>query len=171
MEKFMSHASILQGEKVRPAMKSKSSPKQDSSSRMVLLLPTIIIVLFLSIFPLIISLFLSFARVNFVRGGVEVVFVGVSNYQKLLFGSQQRHLLGKFSELSPLSWILLALITVGLLYWLYRYITGSQVSFFGAFFRLIAASFIGFLSWVCLSTLTNDGLPGTLVVTLIFVFA
>src|SRR5688572_22217890 len=111
----MSHASTLKAEKVKVAMKPQSSWKQESSSRMVLLLPTILIVLFLSIFPLIISLFLSFARVNFVRGGVEVVFVGLSNYQKLLFGSQQRHLLGKFSELHPLAWILLALFSAALL--------------------------------------------------------
>jgi hypothetical protein len=39
----------------------------DTSARLVLLLPTILIVLFLSIFPLVVSLFLSFARVNFAR--------------------------------------------------------------------------------------------------------
>src|SRR5215216_1460109 len=126
MEKFMSHASTLQGEKVKVAMKSKSTWKPDTSSRMVLLLPTILIVLFLSIFPLIISLFLSFARINFVRGGIEVVFVGVSNYQKLLFGSQQRHLLGKFSELSLPGWVIQFAVSSLMLYWLYRYITGSQ---------------------------------------------
>jgi multiple sugar transport system permease protein len=170
MEKYMSHASTLQGEKVKVAMKSKSTWKPDNSSRMVLLLPTILIVLFLSIFPLIISLFLSFARVNFVRGGVELVFVGISNYQKLLFGSQQRHLLGKFSELSPLSWLIFIVFSALLLYWLYRYVIGSNRSIGGAFFRLIAALFGSFIIWVCLSTLTNDGLPGTMVVTLVFVF-
>jgi multiple sugar transport system permease protein len=170
MEKFMSQASTLRGEKVKVAMKSQSTWKPDTSSRMVLLLPTILIVLFLSIFPLIISLFLSFARVNFVRGGIEVVFVGVSNYQKLLFGSQQRHLLGKFSEISPLSWLILIVFSAFLLYWLYRYITSPQRSISGAFFRLVAAIFISFIAWLCLSTLTNDGLPGTMVVTLVFVF-
>jgi multiple sugar transport system permease protein len=170
MEKFMSHASTLRGEKVKVAMKSNSTWKPDTSSRMVLLLPTILIVLFLSIFPLIISLFLSFARVNFVRGGIEVVFVGVSNYQKLLFGSQQRHLLGKFSEISPLAWLILIVFSAFLLYWLYRYVTSPQLSISGAFFRLIAAIFISFIAWLCLSTLTNDGLPGTMVVTLVFVF-
>jgi multiple sugar transport system permease protein len=172
MEKFMNHASTLQGKKLKvAAMKSEASWKDESSSRMVLLLPTILIVLFLSIFPLIISLFLSFARVNFVRGGVEVVFVGFSNYQKLLFGSQQRHLLGKISELSPLSWILLAFVTAALLYWLWSYMMSPKRSISGAFFRLIAAIFMGFIAWLCLSTLTGDGLPGTVVVTLVFVFA
>src|SRR5690606_38210534 len=118
----------------------------------------------------IISLFLSFARVNFVRGGVEVVFVGFRNYEKLLFGSQQRHLLGKFGDYTPLSWILLALFSAVLLFWLWTYITSDKRSIFGAFFRLLSAILMGFIAWLCLSTLTGGGLPGTLVVTLIFVF-
>src|SRR5690606_30141839 len=103
-------------------MNSNSSWKEENSSRVVLLMPTILFVLFLSIFPLIISLFLSFARVNFVRGGVNVVFVGFSNYEKLLFGSQQRHLLGRLSDVTPLSVIILALISGSLVFWLWNYI-------------------------------------------------
>jgi multiple sugar transport system permease protein len=135
-----------------------------------LLLPALLIVLFLSIFPLIISLFLSFARVSFVRGGVDVAFVGFANYQKLLFGSQQRHLLGKFSELSLPAWILCLAVSGVMLYLLYRYVTSADRSLRGAFFRLIAAIFTTALVWISVSTLTGDGLPGTMVVTLIFVF-
>jgi multiple sugar transport system permease protein len=142
----------------------------DNSPRTVLLLPAILIVLFLSVFPLIVSLFLSFARVTFARGGVNIDFVGFSNYQKLLFGSQQRHLLGKFSELSVFGWAIVIIVAGVMLYWLYRYVTSSQRSIRGAFFRLIASIMTTLLVWVCISTLTGDGLPGTTVVTLIFVF-
>jgi multiple sugar transport system permease protein len=143
---------------------------RDGSTRTVLLLPALLIVLFLSIFPLIISLFLSFTRVGFVRGGIDVVFVGFSNYQKLLFGSQQRHLLGKFSDLSLLGWIIMIAIGGLMLYWLYSYVTSPQRSIRSSFFRLVAAIATTLLAYICISTLTGDGLPGTMVVTLIFVF-
>jgi multiple sugar transport system permease protein len=145
--------------------------RQVWSARTVLLLPAILIVLFLSIFPLVTSLFLSFARIRFVRGGIDVTFVGVDNYEKLLFGSQQRRLLGRFSDPSLAGWAIMVVVSAFLLYWLYQYITDTDRTIFGAFFRLIAAIFTTTLLWICVSTLTSDGLPGTMVVTLILVFA
>ncbi|MEP6986038.1 MAG: hypothetical protein ABI970_10595 [Chloroflexota bacterium] len=71
-------------------MRPTKTRRHDATAKLVFLLPTIVIVLFLSIFPLIISLYLSFTRVNFVRGGVNILFVGFKNYEKLLFGSNQR---------------------------------------------------------------------------------
>lgn len=158
-------------DKIKNSFRKYLFQRQDGSSRIVLLLPTILIVLFLSIFPLIISLFLSFARINFVRGGLNVTFVGLSNYQKLLFGSQQQHLLGRFSQLSLPGWIIVFAVSGGMLYWLYRYVTGNNRTVGGAFFRLVASVLTTLLVWICVSTLTGDGLPGTMVVTLIFVFA
>lgn len=162
--------STLQHNKSNSKLKQQLFQQQGGSPRMVLLLPTILIVLFLSIFPLIISLFLSFARVNFVRGGINVAFVGFSNYEKLLFGSQQQHLLGRFSELSLPSLALIFILSGGMLYWLYRYITSNQRTIAGAFFRLIAAIITTMIGAICISTLTGNGLPGTMVVTLIYVF-
>jgi multiple sugar transport system permease protein len=160
----------LQRDKMKSNLRQQLFQRQGGSPRMVLLMPTILIVLFLAIFPLIISLFLSFARVNFVRGGINVVFVGLSNYEKLLFGSQQQHLLGRFSELSLLGWAIVLIFSGFMLYWLYRYVTGKHRTITGAFFRLIGAIVTTLLVWICVSTLTGDGLPGTMVVTLIFVF-
>src|SRR5262245_29318349 len=94
--------------------------RPDATPRMVFLLPAIVIILCLSIFPLIASLFLSFARVTFVRGGINFAFVGLSNYEKLLFGSQQRHLIGKLGELSLPGWIVFLAVTGGLFYWFYH---------------------------------------------------
>lgn len=160
----------LRRSETRANLRPHLSQRQGGSPRTVLLLPAILIVLFLSIFPLIISLFLSFARVNFVRGGIDVAFVGWSNYERLLFGSQQRHLLGRFGELSLPGWLIVAAASGVMLYWLYRYVTGTNRTIAGAFFRLVAAILTTIIVWICVSTLTADGLPGTMVVTLIFVF-
>ncbi len=142
----------------------------DSSARLVLLLPTILIVLFLSIFPLIVSLFLSFARVTFARGGVDIAFVGFSNYQKLLLGSQQRHLIGKIGEMSPVGWLIFLVFTGILLYWFYSEIRSSKLKVRTFVLRALAVCFSSGLLWITISTLSGDGLPGTMVVTLIFVF-
>lgn len=162
--------STSQQNEIKRSLRQNLSQRMGGSPRMVLLLPAILLILFLSIFPLIISLFLSFARVNFVRGGINVVFVGFSNYEKLLFGSQQRHLLGRFSELSLLGWVLVFTLSGVMLYWLYNYVMDKNRTIRGAFLRLVAAILTTILGWICVSTLTNDGLPGTMVVTLIFVF-
>src|SRR5262245_43038844 len=70
----------------------------EASPKYVYLLPSIAIVLFLSVFPLIVSLYLSLSNIRFVRGGFEIKFVGVHNYQELLFGTTQRHFLGRFGD-------------------------------------------------------------------------
>lgn len=143
----------------------------DDTVKMVLLLPTILIVLFLSIFPLIVSLYLSFARVTFVRGGIDVNFVGFSNYQKLLFGSQQRHFIGKLGDLTLLGWLIFVLFAVLMLSWLYIEFRQGHLRIPGMLLRIFAATFAIGLMWIGASTLGHDGLPGTMVVTLIYVVA
>lgn len=175
MEKRLTHTSSQQGgaaqdNEFKGTLRRLLSQGQGGSPQTVLLLPAILIVLFLSIFPLIISLFLSFARVSFVRGGLNVVYVGFSNYEKLLFGTQQRHFLGRFGELTLPAGVIGFVLTGVMLYWLYGYITGKTRTIFGAFLRLIAAILLTILGWICITTLTGDGLPGTMVVTFIFVF-
>jgi multiple sugar transport system permease protein len=143
----------------------------ETTARLAFLLPTIAIILFLSIFPLIASLYLSFAKVGFVKGGVEITFVGFANYQKLLFGSGQRHLLGALGEMSPVGWLLCLAITALTAYWLYGYLASPKRRIVGVFFHLLAAAMTVGLVWLSVSTLSGKGVPGTLVVTLIFVFA
>ena len=64
----------------------------------VFILPAVLVVLFLAIFPLIVSLYMSLTRFKFVKGGFEFKWVGLANYEKLLLGSEQTHFLGKLSE-------------------------------------------------------------------------
>src|SRR5688500_10011313 len=66
----------------------------NESPKTLFLLPTILIILFLSIFPLLASLYLSFARIDLVKGGFEITFFRkegnidyLHNYKKLLEGS------------------------------------------------------------------------------------
>ena len=68
------------------------------------LLPAVLVVLTMSIFPLIVSLYLSLTRFRLGKGGFNFDFIGLANYRKLLFGSQQFHFLG---TLRPLKRMLL----------------------------------------------------------------
>src|SRR5689334_18931054 len=115
-------------------MKQPKTRHKDTTARLALLLPAIVIILFLSIFPLIVSLYLSFARVSFVRGGVNIIFVGFNNYQKLLFGSGQRHLIGALGDLSIIGWLICLSATGFMIYWLYSYVTSRRRRIFGTVF-------------------------------------
>src|SRR5690606_29968446 len=100
-------------------VRQRAFKNSDDSARLVLLLLTIFVVLLLSIFPLIVSLMLSFARVTFIRGGINIQYVGASNYDKLLFGSQRRHLIGRMDSPTVIGWVVLAAFTGFMLWWLY----------------------------------------------------
>lgn len=149
---------------------SRLSSRLDASAKYVLLLPAIFIVLLLAIFPLLISLYLSFSRFRFVRGGFEITFIGFRNFEKLLFGSEQRHLIGKLSAIPLTSGILLALFVGVMLVMLYRYVRSPRYRLFGFIMRIITIIFASGLATIMVATLNGDGLPGTLVVTLLFVF-
>ena len=78
-------------------------------------MPAVLVVLAMSIFPLLVSLYLSLARFKFVKGGFQLKFVGLLNYKKLLLGSEQFHFLGTFGELSAAGWAVLGVVAVGLI--------------------------------------------------------
>lgn len=142
----------------------------DAASPNVLLLPTIILVLALSLFPLIVSLYLSLSRFQFVRGGFQITFVGFRNYEKLLFGSEQRHFLGRFAPIEGIWWIVLAALGVVMAVMFYQYATSKRMRPFGLVMRLITVGLTAAFALLVASTLSGTGLPGTLVVTLIFAF-
>src|SRR6185312_10207397 len=84
------------------------------------IMPAVLTILALSIFPLIVSVYLSLARVKFEKGGVTVTFIGLLNYKKLLFGSQQFHLIGTLMPVTPLGWAFVAIIAALLVVWLFQ---------------------------------------------------
>lgn len=134
------------------------------------IMPAVLVVLILAIFPLIISIGLSLGRLKFVKGGFQYVYVGLANYRKLLAGSEKTHFLGKFIEPGLLSWILFGLVVVGLVYFLVRYIRSQEFKISGLFWRLVTAVGLAALAWMVIHTLGGEGRPGTVTVTLLYVF-
>jgi multiple sugar transport system permease protein len=138
----------------------------------VFLGPAVVVVLVFSIFPLIVSLYISLSRMSFVQGGVDLKFIGFDNYNKLLFGSQKTHLLGLSTDVPPLGWLLLAL-AAGLLGWgLLRYVRSKRASLGGLIGRGLTTILLLAIVWMLVqTTLQAPGRPGTLSVTLIYVIA
>ena len=131
----------------------------------VFLLPAVLVVLAMSIFPLIVSLYLSLTRFKLGKGGFSFDFIGTLNYQKLLTGSQQFHFLGKLEPLSPVAWgVVAAAAALGL--WL----TLRAGSLLGALGRLVAAAGLVAVALLFGATLSAGGQLGSLGVTLIYVF-
>ncbi len=142
----------------------------DDHAPAVFLMPAVLVVLFISVYPLIVSLYLSLARIKFVRGGFTLDFVGLLNYEKLLFGSQQFHLLGKFAGIPPTGWLIIGVIAAAMLAALIRYRRGADSSVSGLFGRGFVAIVSLFGVVLLVRTLGGGGHPGSLVVTLIYVF-
>jgi multiple sugar transport system permease protein len=136
----------------------------------VFIWPAVLIVLFLAIFPLIISLYLSLSRFQFVPGGFQFTFVGLANYQKLLFGSERNHFLGQMMGPSLAGWLVFGAVLAFMAWRLVRYGRSGRFSAGGLVQRLLVDAIIGLLLWVVVRTLLSGGFPGTLVVTLAYVF-
>jgi multiple sugar transport system permease protein len=131
--------------------------------------PALLVVLFLSIFPLYVSLYLSLARISFVPGGFEIRFVGLDNYRKLLLGSERTHFLGVLRDPSPLGWIIFGAGVVLLAGWIIAAVRGRKVSGAGVIGRIVVALVLTAGLWLAVQTLSPGGRPGTLLVTLLYV--
>jgi multiple sugar transport system permease protein len=141
----------------------------DRWSAGVFIMPAVLVVLALSIFPLLVSLFLSMARVKFEKGGVSVTFIGLLNYKKLLFGSQQFHLIGRLAPIPPSGWLLVALVAILLALWLILAVRRGA-TLLGLVGRFVVAAVVLALTLLVASAAAPGGQLGTLGVTLIYVF-
>ncbi len=144
--------------------------QKERVSRSSFLWPAVLALLFLSVFPLIVSLYLSLARFDLAKGGFKVTFIGLANYRKLLFGSEQTHFLGLFAPSGPLHWLIFGLVIVALAVYLGRYLRSGAISFGGLLGRVLLVVGVGALAWMLIHTLGPGGRLGTLSVTLVFVF-
>lgn len=154
--------------------KSKLSllDRLERSADSIFIWPAAFILLFFSIFPLLISLYLSFSRLNFVRGGVEVEWVGWHNYRRLLSGTQQARFLGVFDSFSLAGWILVGLLGLGLIYFLIAYLRSPQRGVGGFILRTaLAAILLGLVVLIAATMFSAEGRPGTLPVTLFYTYA
>jgi multiple sugar transport system permease protein len=125
-------------------------------------------VLMLSIFPLILSVYLSLSRLRLEGGSLRLDFVGGANYWKFLFGNEQKVLVGVLSMPTLLGWALFAAAAIALVYGFARSLSGSTVV--GSIGRLVNSALLLGLIWMVVGTIfSQSGRPGALVVTLIYV--
>jgi multiple sugar transport system permease protein len=140
----------------------------DRVSPAAFIMPAVLVILALSIFPLIVSVYLSLARVKFEKGGVTVTFIGLLNYKKLLFGSQQFHLIGTLMPVTPLGWAFVAIIAALLVVWLFQ-VVRRGVGPLGFVGRLLVAVAVAALALLMTSAAGAGGQLGTIGVTLTYV--
>src|SRR5215212_11806804 len=117
--------------------------QKERLSRSSFLWPAMLALLFLSIFPLIISLYLSLARFDLAKGGFKLTFIGLANYRKLLFGSERTHFLGLFAPSGPWHWLMFGLVAIALAVFLARYLRGGAISFGGLLGRVLLVAGLG----------------------------
>lgn len=154
----------------RRAIPSLGALRSDNSARWLFIWPAVLVVLFLSIFPLIASVTLSITHLVFTKGRIEADLVGFSNYAILLSGTERNHFLGVLKTPTPVGWLLLALGVAGTLRALLGPLRSRPPSAVGLVLRLAAVGLISAFLWLVVSTLASDGgRPGALVVTFIYV--
>jgi multiple sugar transport system permease protein len=135
----------------------------------VFILPAALVILGFSVFPLLVSLYVSLSRLTFSQGGVNLKFVGFDNYAKLLFGIDRPHFLGVTAPLTPVGGAVLLTIYGLFAYLLYRYSRGPNRTAMGLAGRVVATAIAGVLVWLIVNTILTSGRPGTLAVTLVYV--
>ena len=140
----------------------------DRNSGRIMVMPAVVILLAFAIFPLIVSIYLSLCRFALAGGSFTLTFIGLFNYKRLLFGSQQYHLIGTMKPLETPQWIALAAYAVIILYWLARYVA-SGFSVLGFVGRLISASLATGIVIAALATIPAGGYEGTLLTTCFYV--
>lgn len=133
------------------------------------LAPAVTLVLIFSIFPLVASLIMAFARIRFSGGGFKVRFVGWRNFNKQFFGSEQFHLVGTFTEISLLGWAFGLIVTAAVVWWMIGYVR-HHFTWIGFAGRLITTAMILAICWLFAGTLLSGNTFGTVGTTLFYVF-
>jgi multiple sugar transport system permease protein len=153
------------GERTGP----RASLWSSAGVRAAFIWPALLAILFVSIFPLLASLYISLSRLKLVRGGFEFRYIGLDNFRELFFGGERSHFLGVTGPLNPLGWLVVG-AGVALLAWGLVGAWQGGASVVGMAFRLLGALLAAGILWLAAGTLLAEGgRPGTAVVTLIYV--
>lgn len=136
--------------------------------------PAVLLLLAFAIFPTIASATLALSRLDLAPGGFTLTFVGLRNFERLLVGSRQDHLLGTMAPLDPLAsalWLVAAGLVVLRLVRFFRRSLGREPLglLVGLLGRLLAAVLFLMLLALLLATNARGGFPGSLVTTLVYV--
>lgn len=141
----------------------------DRNSARLFLLPTVLLILAFSLFPLVVSAWLSLSRFKLAAGGYDIRYIGWLNFKKLFTGSQQFHFLGTFTEIR-LTGFLVLLITAIILSWgIYKFAVSGRITIMGVVGRLIAFPVLAMLAWLVAITVGDSGRFGSLSTTLFYV--
>lgn len=141
----------------------------DRKAHVVFIMPAVLVVLAFSLFPLVVSLYLSLVRFRLAPGGYQLNFIGLANYDKLLLGSEQWHFLGRFAEFSVLDWLITTLAIGALAAWMMRYLRRGRVWLPGLIGRSVFALVAAGLVLLACATTGEGGLLGSLGTTLFYV--
>jgi multiple sugar transport system permease protein len=164
--------SALRVRATRRATDTLGAWRSDGAARWLFIWPAVLLILVLSIFPLVASVALSLSKLAFHQGGVDLKFIGFSNYQQLLFGLERSHFLGVLKTPNPIGWaIVVATVALSAYAWI-RAARSGNVRPIGLVLRLVGGILLVGFVWILVQALASDGgRPGALIVTLIFVFA
>jgi len=144
--------------------------RADRMASRVFIMPSVLVVLLLAIFPLVISLYLSLSRFKFVKGGFEITFVGLANFRKLFLGSEQAHFLGVLKLPSIVGWMVFASVIGLLIYALFRGFIQRRFKARSLIGNILVFFFLTTLIWLIVASLGPGGRPGTMAVTLFYVY-
>src|SRR5436309_15953558 len=98
-----------------PSIQSRSiTSRRERWAQASFIWPALLVVLVLSIFPLLVSLYLSLSYLEFVPGGFHIRFVGLDNYRTLILGSGRVQFVGLLKPPAPIGWVVF-LAGIGLL--------------------------------------------------------
>lgn len=152
------------------AWRQRIAEWSDRRAPALFVLPAVLMILAFSLFPLLMSAYLALSRLQLTVEGYGLKYVGLLNFEKLLFGSQQYHFVGTPGGFSLWEAAALAAIVAAFAYWLYRYLAGDAIRLLGLLGRFIVAIVVTGLVAVTLLVVNDKGFPGSLVVTLFYVF-
>jgi multiple sugar transport system permease protein len=139
----------------------------DRHSRTFFIAPAVTLILIFAIFPTFYSILFAISQVKFGANGLNFRFVGLRNFNKQFFGTEQVHFLGKIGELSALGWVFVVAVAAALVWWLVKSI--SITNWVGMIGRLISAGAALFIAWLISSTVLSGNPMGTLLTTLFYV--
>ena len=144
--------------------------RTDALARWLFIWPAVLVILLLSIFPLVASLVLSVSNLVFKQGSIAIDFVGLDNYQALIFGTERKTFLGVLRTPTPLGWLLILGSIALAVWWFRRSVRGGQLGPFGLAVRLGACFVLVGFAWLLAQALLGEGgRPGALIVTMILV--